>query len=105
MYMVEELKYPEASAARRIKAMEALEVMPELVPAIEQGKLSLASVSQVEAFWQAQEKAKRKAEENQRAAAAAKEAEVPPGTAEEAAPPAIPIRNPTHLAGGSESWN
>jgi 5-methylcytosine-specific restriction endonuclease McrA len=55
-FCMEELKYSSGSAWRRIKAMEALEDLPELESKISEGELTLASVSQVQAFCTQQEK-------------------------------------------------
>jgi hypothetical protein len=55
-FCMEELKYSSGSAWRRIKAMEALGDLPELESKISEGELTLASVSQVQAFCTQQEK-------------------------------------------------
>jgi hypothetical protein len=55
-YCMEELKFSSGSAWRRIKAMQALQEMPELESKIETGALTLASVSQVQNFCQQNEK-------------------------------------------------
>jgi hypothetical protein len=49
-FCMDELKYSSGSAWRRIKAMEALEDLPELEPRMEAGELTLANVSQVQEF-------------------------------------------------------
>jgi 5-methylcytosine-specific restriction endonuclease McrA len=49
-FCMEELKYSSGSAWRRIKAMEALEDLPELESKISEGELTLANVSQVQSF-------------------------------------------------------
>jgi hypothetical protein len=55
-FCMEELKYSAGSAWRRIKAMQALDEMPELEEKIQLGTLTLASVSQVENFCQHMDK-------------------------------------------------
>ena len=49
-YCMEDLKYSSGSAWRRIKAMEALEDLPEIEEQIAEGALTLASLSQVQNF-------------------------------------------------------
>lgn len=49
-FCVKELKYTEAQAYRRIQAMRALKELPELKQKIEEGSLSVTTVSQVQTF-------------------------------------------------------
>ena len=49
-YCMEDLKYSSGSAWRRIKAMQALQDLPELETKIAQGDLTLANVSQIQNF-------------------------------------------------------
>jgi hypothetical protein len=53
---MEELGYSPGSAWRRIKAMRALQELPELEEKIEQGALTLANVSQVQSFCEKEAK-------------------------------------------------
>src|SRR5689334_3902148 len=49
-YATQELGYSSSSASRRINSMKALKDMPELESAIEEGKLSITTVAQVQTF-------------------------------------------------------
>ena len=55
-FCVKELHYSESQAYRRIQAMRALSEIPEIESKIEKGKLSIATVSQVQSFFQNQTK-------------------------------------------------
>jgi hypothetical protein len=55
-FCVEELKYSESAAYRRIQAMRVLVEIPEIEPQIQEGKLSISTLSQVQSFCQAQKK-------------------------------------------------
>lgn len=50
-YAVKELKYPEASAHRRIQAARLLEKMPEIEEKIESGILSMTNIAQAQSFF------------------------------------------------------
>jgi hypothetical protein len=49
-YVTRELGFSEGAAFRRISAMRAIRDLPELEPAIESGKLTVSTVSQVQSF-------------------------------------------------------
>lgn len=51
-YVIKDLKYNEGAAYRRIAAMRALQVHPELEEKINQGSLSVSTVCQVQCFLQ-----------------------------------------------------
>jgi len=55
-YCMEDLKYSPGSAWRRIKAMQALQDLPELETKIAQGDLTLANVSQIQNFCDQKDK-------------------------------------------------
>jgi 5-methylcytosine-specific restriction endonuclease McrA len=56
-YAVRELKYSEASAARRVQAVRLLAEIPEVAPQIESGALNLSNVCQAQSFFREQKKA------------------------------------------------
>lgn len=58
VYLVQELKYSEASANRRMSAARALHKMPELLQDVEVGSLNLSQISIVQATIRNEEKAK-----------------------------------------------
>src|SRR5690349_19489256 len=49
-FCVQELKYTESQAYRRIQAMQALREVPQIEEKLQSGVLSLSSVSQVQSF-------------------------------------------------------
>ena len=55
-FCVQDLKYSESSAWRRINAMRAMVELPEIEAAMQKGELNTATVSQVQSFFLAQEK-------------------------------------------------
>lgn len=59
-YLVEHLKYPEASAYRLVNALKLLKELPEVEKKVEEkvesGVLSISTLSQVQSFCQAQKK-------------------------------------------------
>ena len=55
-YLVEHLKYPEASAYRIVNAMKLLKELPEMEKKVEEGLLSIQTLSQVQSYCQAQKK-------------------------------------------------
>lgn len=50
-YCVKELKYDDGSAHRRIKALDLVTQIPEIIQSIESGALSLTTASQVQNFF------------------------------------------------------
>lgn len=55
-FCVEELKYSDAAAQRRIQSMRLLKEIPEAEEAIKEGRLNLTTVSTVQTFFVAQAK-------------------------------------------------
>ena len=51
-YVVKELKYSEAAAYRRIKAMKLCRQFPETTGKLEEGELTLTSASQLQTFFE-----------------------------------------------------
>jgi CRISPR/Cas system Type II protein with McrA/HNH and RuvC-like nuclease domain len=58
-YCVNELKYSESSAYRRISAMRVVREVPETKTALEAGKLNLATIAQAHTFFKAEAKLQR----------------------------------------------
>ncbi len=59
-YVVKELEFTESSAYHRISAMRAMRDLPELEEALQTGKLSVSTVSQVQSFLRAEAVHKKK---------------------------------------------
>ena len=55
-YAVQELKYSEGSAQRRISAMRLLKELPELEEKVESGEVKITQLSQVQSFLRAEAK-------------------------------------------------
>ncbi len=58
-YCVQELKYSDGAAQRRIKAMRFVEELPEVKNSIESGALNLCTVSQLQSAFEAKASAKK----------------------------------------------
>src|SRR5690606_33296842 len=55
-FCMQELKYTETSALRRISAMRLMHQMPEIEQKLEEGKVSLTTLSQLSTFIRKEEK-------------------------------------------------
>ena len=55
-FLVKELRYDEASAYRRVYAIRVMDAVPEVEQALENGKLSIATVAQAQTFFQQEKK-------------------------------------------------
>ena len=55
-YCVQELKYSDGAAHRRLKAMKLVEENPDVIKSIESGALSLTVASQLQVAFEAKEK-------------------------------------------------
>ncbi len=58
-YAVQELKYSEGQAGRRIQAMRLLKELPDLESKIESGALSLSNICQAQSFFREKEKSRK----------------------------------------------
>jgi hypothetical protein len=55
-FLVKELGYDEASAYRRVSAIQVIESVPEVEQVLEQGKLTVSTVTQAHVFFQREKK-------------------------------------------------
>ncbi len=62
-YAVQELKYSEGQAGRRIQAMRLLKELPQIEEKVTSGALSLSNISQAQSFFREKEKEKGRAQE------------------------------------------